>query len=136
MSNPEPPNPWAALILELIARPGWSQQRLADAAEVDRATIRRWKIGESVNVSSQSIKLLAQAAGIPVDVAARAAAGGAEAVRDDWAIREVEASHATDDEKDRIVAEIRHKRAAFDASLRRDLDFWLRKSQGDEERAS
>lgn len=127
MTDPAAPNAWAALILELINRPGWSQQRLAAAADVNRNTIRRWKRGESENISSQSIQLVADAAGIPRSVAARAAVGAHESHLDDLAIETVRESEVPEDEKTAIIAMIRRKRARFEADLWQDVELALRR---------
>lgn len=125
-SVPNYPNSWARLVSELIERPGWTQQRLADAANVDRGTIRRWRIGESVNVSSDSIRLIADAAGIDHDIAARAAVGAQDAAHDDEAIRDVMAEDLSPEDKQELIDLIRTRRAEAEAALRRDIDFILR----------
>lgn len=122
------PNAWARLIQELINRPGWTQQRLADAAKVDRSTIRRWKTGESVNVSAQSVQLIAAAAGIDPQLAARAAVGAQEQAQaeDDEAIRIILESDARQDIKEELIAHVRSRRRESEDSLVRDVQVMLR----------
>lgn len=122
------PNEWAKLISELIDRPGWTQQRLADTAGVDRGTIRRWRKGESANVSAKSIRLIANAAGINEDEAARAALGAKirEDERDDEAIREVLESDIPERYKQEIIDHIRSRRTEAEETLRREIAMLLR----------
>jgi transcriptional regulator with XRE-family HTH domain len=122
------PNAWARFISELIERPGWSQQRLADTAGVDRGTVRRWRNGTSVNVSARSIALIADAAGVDQDIAARAALGAREQVdkADDLAIREVMDSDIPQEYKDEIIEHIRLRRAEAEETLRRDIELMVR----------
>jgi transcriptional regulator with XRE-family HTH domain len=122
-----PPNDWAKLIYELISRPGWSQARLAQEAQVNRNTIRRWVSGESANISAASIRLIAEAAGIDQDVAARSAMGAQQQLRaeDDRAVRMILDSDAPDHIKNELIAHVRSKRQESEDSLMRDIEFRL-----------
>jgi len=129
------PNSWAQLVQELIDRPGWSQQRLADESGIDRGTIRRWRTGESANVSAGTVRLIADAAGIDQDIAARAAVGAQDAAKDDEIVREVEAAKNIDEGYRRQIIDMIHrKRAEAEASLRRDIRLMLQRPP--EEQAS
>jgi transcriptional regulator with XRE-family HTH domain len=121
------PNDWARLVGELTKRPGWSQAALAREAGVNRNTVRRWISGESANVSSASIRLLADAAEIDYEVAARAALGAQHLARadDDEAIRKVMESPLPDRHKREIVDYIHQRRAEEEAKLRRDIELML-----------
>jgi len=124
----EYPNSWARLVQQLIDRPGWSQQRLADESGIDRGTIRRWRTGESVNVAADSVRLIADAAGIDHGIAARAAIGAQEAANDDEVIRDVEAATNIDDAyRQEIIEMIHRRRAEAEAALRRDIELMLRR---------
>lgn len=126
-SNDEFPNEWARLIAEIVARPGWNRQRLADTAKVHRHTIRRWISGESANVSASSVRLIAEAAGVDHDVAARAAFGAQEQLRaeDDRAVKLILESDAPDTVKNELIAHVRSRRQESEDSLMRDLEFRL-----------
>lgn len=69
----QPPNEWAKLLREITDRPGWSVARLNRESGIHRSTIFRWLSGEVTNVTMDSIRLVAQTAGIDLDVAVRAA---------------------------------------------------------------
>lgn len=126
--TPTYPNDWARLVDELIKRPGWSKARLATESGINRNTIRRWVKGESVNVSSASVRLIAKAAGIDYDVASRAALGAQEQqrVQDDDAIRIIQESDAPPHVKDELVRHVRSRRLESEDWLRRDIELMLR----------
>jgi transcriptional regulator with XRE-family HTH domain len=125
------PNDWARLVGELMRRESWTQQQMADRAGVIRNTIRRWVSGETVNVSTASVRLVADAAGIAYELAARAVYGADEqnARNDDAAIADVIASGLPEDDKRVIIDRIHARRAEAEESLRRDVALWLRKDQ-------
>ena len=127
-STEEFPNEWARLIAEIVARPGWNRQRLADTANVHRHTIRRWISGESANVTTQSIRLIAEAANIDYAIAARAAGGAQEQLRaeDDRAVRIImDDPRATAQTKADLIAHVRSRRQESEESLIRDVEFRL-----------
>lgn len=123
----EYPTDWARLIAEIVKRPGWTRQRLADEAKVNRGTIRRWISGESANVSVTSIRLIAEAAGINHEVAARAALGAQRQLKedDDEAVRMILDSDAGQDVKQKLIAHVRSRRQENEDALRRDVEIWL-----------
>lgn len=123
-----PPNDWARLVKELSDRPGWNQARLAREVHVDRRTIGRWIKGTSVNVTGESMRLLADATGIDYQLVARAAIGTQRQAYDDddEAIRDVLESNLAETLKREIVDYIRKRRDDEEAKLRRDIDLMLR----------
>ena len=125
---PEYPNDWAKLVAGVTRRPDWNQTKLAEAAGINRNTVRRWIKGESVNVSAQSIKLVADAAGIDYDEAA-AAALGARAVdikKDVDAVRIIEESDLPADIKLDWISYIRSRQLESEDTLRREVEMMLR----------
>lgn len=122
--TPEYPNGWARLVGDLISRPGWTRVRLAREAGVNRNTVRRWIDGESSNVSAQSIKLVADAAGISYEAASRAALGAraADLRNDDQAIATIEQSDLPDDIKAELISHVRSSRLESEEALRRDIE--------------
>lgn len=67
-------NPWATLIGRIVDRPGWSIARLARDSGVHRSTIFRWMNGDRRNLTLDSVRLVADAGGIDLMEALRAAA--------------------------------------------------------------
>lgn len=127
------PNDWARLIAEIVSRPGWSQAKLARTAGVGKNTPGRWISGETANVTTQSIRLIAAAAEIDYDVAARAAVGAQEQLRaeDDEAVRLImEDKRADDDTKAELIRWVRTRRGESEENLMRDLQFRLGHTTG------
>lgn len=121
------PNEWARLIAEIVDRPGWSKAKLARTAGVGKNTPARWISGESANVTANSIRLIAEAAGIDQQIAARAAVGAQEKLRaeDDQAVQIILESTAPDDIKNELIAHVRSKRQESEDSLLSDIKFRL-----------
>lgn len=120
------PNDWARFIEGLIGRPGWSQQRLADEAGVHRSTVRRWRQSEIVNISSESIRLIAEASGVSERVVMAAAVGVSDRIDEDEAIAEVQASDLPGVLKDEIIDYIRRQRDKAEADLRQAVQMMMR----------
>jgi transcriptional regulator with XRE-family HTH domain len=122
------PNDWARLIAELTERDGWNQTKFAKAVGVGRNTPGRWIRGESANVTVETIRLIAEFAGIPESTAARAALGAQAQVQaeDDAMVRDIMHSDAPEHVKQQAIAQVRSVRAEQEESLRRQIDFLLR----------
>jgi transcriptional regulator with XRE-family HTH domain len=114
------------LIAELADRPGWNQTKLAESIGVGRNTIGRWISGESANVTSASIRLVATASGIDYETASRAAVGAQMAAEEDRTIREVMDEDMPAEAKQELIDLIRARRAADDAKLHEEIEFVLR----------
>ena len=127
-STDEYPNDWARLIAEIVERPGWNRQRLAETAKVHRHTIRRWISGESANVTKTSMMLVAEAADLDFEVVASAAAGAQEQHRaaDDRAIQRIMDSELSDPDKREMIRHVRTRRLEAEEMLERDVDLMLR----------
>lgn len=122
-----PPNDWARLIDDLVKRLG-SIKKLVDATGINRNTIRRWRTGESANVTAETIRALADGVGIDYDEASRAALGAQQQMRAeaDAVVRKIEQSDASDSVKRELVDLVRNKRQESEASILRDVEMILR----------
>jgi transcriptional regulator with XRE-family HTH domain len=122
-----PPNDWARLIDDLVRRLG-SIKKLVDVTGFDRNTIRRWRTGESANVTAETIRILADGTGIDYDEASRAALGAQQQMRADAdaVVRRIEESDASDATKRDLIDLVRDKRRESEASILRDVDVFLR----------
>lgn len=122
------PNDWARLIGELVERQGWNKSRLTREAGLGRNTVGRWISGETANITTSSVRAVADATGIDYNVAAQAAIGAQQQQRadDDRAVRMVLDSDASDEVKNDLIAHIRARRREAEAAEIRDVEVWLR----------
>jgi len=132
-STEEYPNEWARLIASLVSRPGWSRARLAREAGINRNTPRRWMDGESANITSTMIRLIADATDTPLQVVAEAAVGARrqDLRNEDDARRSVIESDLPEDWKQEILDYIEERRVESEEALRRDIDMMLRARRGE-----
>lgn len=82
--------PWARFLRSTVDRPGWTVARLSRETagsdgkpRVSKATIFRMLNGSTKKISTSSVRILAEAAGVEIDTALRAASS--QLVRDDEA---------------------------------------------------
>ncbi len=106
---------------------GWNQLELANRVGVNRNTIRRWVSGETANAATASVRLVADAAKIPYEEAARAVLGAQkqQSAADDRAIRTVMESHVDDDYKKQIIENIKRRRDEAEAAILRDVELMI-----------
>jgi transcriptional regulator with XRE-family HTH domain len=64
---------WGEFLREITARPGWTVARLAEKSGIHRSTLFRWMNGSVRNINIESVRLVADAAGVNMATALHAA---------------------------------------------------------------
>jgi transcriptional regulator with XRE-family HTH domain len=124
-----PPNDWARLIDDLVRRAG-SIKAFAAASGINRNTIRRWRTGESTNVTRDYQLKVAKGGNIDNEEVSRAALGAERQRRadEDAAVAMIEASDAAAELKSELIAHVRNRRRESEDSILRDVELMLRAS--------
>lgn len=110
---------WTRFLRGIVAREGWSVTRLAREAHIDRGTIHRWLRGDIKTVKVESVRIIANAAGVSLAAALHAARAhtprGSMAVdepeEDDAEARSIRQSDLSDDVKRDLLTHLMHRRA-------------------------
>lgn len=120
-------DPWTEFLESLVARPGWSVDRLAQASGIHRGTIYRWLKGDIKTVKVDSVRMIAKGGEASLAAALHAARAHTMtepvdiADEDDWEAKRIRESNLSDDKKRDLLAHLARRRA----QLREEIDLLL-----------
>lgn len=121
-------DPWTEFLESLVARPGWSVDRLAQASGIHRGTIYRWLKGDIKTVKVESVRLIAK--GGETSLAAALHAARAHTMTEpvdtadedeDWEAKRIRESNLSDEKKRDLLAHLARRRQ----QLREEIDLLL-----------
>jgi transcriptional regulator with XRE-family HTH domain len=121
----ESPNTWALFLREHTSRPGWTIQRLADESNINRSTIFRWLKGDVKNLTMSSVRLVADALGVDMATALRAAGQLADersVDEGDWEIRMIRESGLHPQVIERLISDALVRRERERINRREELE--------------
>lgn len=115
---------WADFLRQEMKRLDWSRNRLATEAHIHRSSIFRWLRGDRRNLTMSSVRLVADALGVDMATALRAAgqlADEAAVDEDDYEIRMIKESGLRTPVREHLIAEVLARRERDRTHRREEL---------------